>query len=108
MSEKVVAIPSRAALEDIRKNCHSYQTRVCLLLREPLEPADSRAQHLTEIYAIAGSLISIIDEYMYDAGPDDEVYLTKVDLGPITSFTRAIASAARLLRREHNITLVTQ
>ena len=108
MSKKVVSVPSREGLEDIRKNCHSYQLRVCALLEEPLGPADTRIQYLTEIYAVAGHLISIIDEYMYDAGPDDEVYLTKADLSPITSFTRAMASCARLLKREYNISLVTQ
>jgi hypothetical protein len=77
-------------------------------LNEPLEPADGRTQYLTEIYAIAGHLISLIDEYMYDAAPDDEVYLTKADLKPITSFTRAMAAGARLLKREYNISLVTQ
>ena len=108
MSDKAVAIPTRAGLEDIRKNCYSYQLRICSLLEGPLEPADTRTQYLTEIYAIAGHLISLIDEYTYDAAPDDEVYLTKADLNPITSFTRAMASGARLLKREHNISLVTQ
>ena len=108
MSKKSVAIPSRPALEDIRKNCYNYQLRVCSLLEGPLEPADARTQYLTEIYAIAGHLISLIDEYMYGAGPDDEVYLTKADLNPVTSFTRAMAAGARLLKREHNISLVTQ
>ena len=108
MSEKVPAIASRAGLEEIKKNCHSYQVRVCSLLKEPFEPADDRTQYLVEIYAVAGHLISIIDEYMYDADPGDEVYLTKSDLSPITSFTRAMASAARLLKREYNISLVTQ
>ena len=108
MSDKAVAIPTRAGLEDIRKNCYSYQLRICSLLEGPLEPADTRTQYLTEIYAIAGHLISLIDEYTYDAAPDDEVYLTKADLKPITSFTRAMAAGARLLKREHNISLVTQ
>tara|TARA_R110002020_G_scaffold426702_1_gene636094 strand:+ start:154 stop:480 length:327 start_codon:yes stop_codon:yes gene_type:complete len=108
MSTTAPAIASRAGLEDIRKNCYSYQMRVCSLLKEPFEPADDKTQYLVEVYSVAGHLISIIDEYMYGAGPDDEVYLTKADLSPITSFTRAMASAARLLKREYNISLVTQ
>ena len=108
MNKKVVSVPAREDLEDIRKNCHSYQLRVCALLEGPLEPEDGKTQYLTEIYAIGGHLISLIDEYMYDAAPDDEVYLTKADLSPITSFTRAMATCASLLKREYNISLVTQ
>ena len=102
------AIPSRKSLEEIRKSALRYQQRICTLLEPPFEADNPYVMYVTEIYAIAGHLISIIDEYMYGIEDGDDVFLTKEDLGPITSFTQAMAYGVRMLRRDYNISLIDQ
>jgi len=108
MTGEPLAIPSRSSLEEIRESSLRYQERICALLEAPFRTDDLYLTYLMEIYAVAGNLNFVIDEYMYGIEPGDEVYLTKEDLNPITSFTRAMASGVRLLRRDYNVSLIEQ
>lgn len=100
--------PSREAIEDIRSTALRYQGRICVLLAPPFRPDDGCTKYLTEIYAVAGHLISVIDGYTYGMEEGDEVYLSSEDMLPVLTFSKALASGVSLLRLYYNISLVEQ
>ena len=103
-----VKVPSREAIEDMRNSSLRYQERICALLAPPFRPNDGYTKYLTEIYAVAGHLIAVVDAYTYGIEEEDEVYLSTEDMIPILSFSKALASGVRLLRLYYNISLVEQ
>lgn len=100
-----LTIPSRKSLEKIRKSCYNHQLKVATLIDLPIEPFDNCLKYLMEIYSICGEVITLIDEYMTDADPEDEVFLNKEDITTLLTFTRVLESASSMLNKYHNISL---